>query len=66
MRTPQVYSKKLNCGGRERGFQLVAPSFKRGQISSKQMLFVEQFVRLRCPSKEPLILEEMHVTNKHV
>ena len=50
---------QFNGGGWERASQVVAPAFKRCQISSKQMPFVEQFVHLGGPWREPLILEEM-------
>ena len=58
MTITQAYIKKLNGGGRERASEVVVPIFKIGQTSSKQMSFVQQFVRLVCPWKEPLVLEE--------
>ena len=58
MTITQFYITKLNGGGRERASEVVIHVFKIGQTSSKQMPFVQQFVRLVCPWKEPLILEE--------
>ena len=58
MTITQVYIKKVNGGGRERASEVVIHVFKIGQTSSKQMPLVQQFVRLACPWKKPLILEE--------